>query len=140
MATFSNSSLSQSNFRLKFSVLGERQSQRNAGNKYIWEHSGDATAEVRIGPGRGENEELGEMDSNRLRNQCLFLRTVSVTLSEKVWKEIFPRPVAVADRNSHSGVQSHPTCSPSPHGLNTGHSHRQPSQSNSFQKPSIPKS
>ena len=67
MATFSNSSLSQeTNFHLKFSALGEQQLQRNAGNKYIWEHSGVASAEVRIGPGRGENKEFGETDSNQL--------------------------------------------------------------------------
>ena len=130
MATFTNSNLSQeTNFRLKFSPLGEQQSQRNAGNKYMWEHSG--AAEVRVGPGRGENEELGETDSNRLRNQCLFLRTLNVTLSEKVWEEMFSLPVAVADQNYHSGIRDHPKCRP--HVINTGHSHRQPSQSNSSQ-------
>jgi hypothetical protein len=130
MATFANSRLSQeTNFRLKFSVLGEQQSQRNAGNKYMWEHSG--VAEVRVGPGRGENEELGETDSNRLRNQCLFLRTLNVTLSEKAWEETFPHSVAVADQNPHSGTQNHPKCRP--HVINTGHSHSQSSQSNSSQ-------
>ena len=134
MATFSNSILSQeTNCRLKFSILGERQSQRNAGNKYIWEHSGVASAEVRIGPGRGENEELGETSSNRLRNQCLFLRTLNVTLSEKVWKEIFPHLVAVTDQNPHPGIQNRPKCNPSPHVINTAHSHPQPFQSNSSQ-------
>ena len=129
MATFANSSLSQeTNFRLKFSPLGEQQSQRNAGNKYMWEHSG--VAEVRVGPGHGENEELGETDSNRLRNQCLFLRTLNVTLSEKVWEEIFSLPVAVADQNPHSGIQEHPK---RPHVTNKGRSHRQPSQSSSSQ-------
>jgi hypothetical protein len=116
---------------LKFSVLGEQQSQRNAGNKYIWEHSGVASAEVRIGPGCGENEELGETNSNRLRNQSLFLRTLNVTLSEKVWEEIFPHPIAVADQNPHSGMQNQPTCSP--HVFNMGNSHLQPSQSKSSQ-------
>ena len=130
MATFANTSLTQeTNFRLKFSALGEQQSQRNAGNKYMWEHSG--IAEVRVGPGRGENEELGETESNRLRNQCLFLRTLNVTLSEKVWEELFSYPVVVADQNPHSGIQDHPKCRP--HVINTGHSHLQPSQSNSSQ-------
>ena len=88
MATFSNSSSSQEpNLRLKFSVLGGQHSQRSAGSKYIWEHSGDASAEVKIGPRRGENEELGETDSNRLQNQCLFLQTLSLTLSDTCWKE-----------------------------------------------------
>ena len=130
MATFANSSLSQeTSFRLKFSALGEQQSQRNAGNKYMWEHSG--VAEVRVGPGRGENEELGETESNRLRNQSLFLRTLNATLSEKVWEEIFSHPVPVADQNPHSGIQDHPKCRP--HVIDTGHSQPQPSQSNSSQ-------
>ena len=125
MATFADSSLSQeTNFRLKFSALGEQESQRNAGNKYMWEHSG--VAEVRVGPGRGENEELGETDSNRLRNQCLFLRTLNVTLSEKVWEEIFSLSVAVADQNPQDHAKCH-------HVTNTGRSHRQPSPSNSSQ-------
>ena len=133
MATFADSSLSQeTKFRLKFSALGEQQSQRNAGNKYMWEHSG--VAEVRVGPGRGENEELGETDSNRLRNQSLFLRTLNVTLSEKVWEEMFPLSVAVADQNPHPGIQDHPKCRP--HVINTGHSHPQPSQSKSQDLPS----
>ena len=132
MATFSNSILSQeTNSRLKFSALGEQQSQRNDGNKYVWEHSGVASAEVRIGPGRGENEELGETDSNRLRNQSLFLRTLNVTLAENVWKEIFPHLVAVADQNPRSGLQNQPTCGL--HAISTGHSHLQPSRSNSSQ-------
>jgi hypothetical protein len=131
MATFSNSSLSrEAKFRLKFSVLGKQQSQRNAGSKYIWEHSGVASAEVRIGPGRGENEELGETISNRLRNQCLFLRTLNVTLSEKVWEEIFPHSVALADQHRPPGMhwQNQPT-----YVINTEHSHPQLSQSNSSQ-------
>ena len=113
MTTFSHSSLSRkSKFRLEFSALGKQQLPRNAGNKFMWEHSN--VAEVRVGPGRGENEELGETDSNRLRNQCLFIRTLNVSLSEKVWEEIF----------SHSG---------SPHVINTGHPHPQPSKSKSSQ-------
>ena len=102
MATFSNyeSSLSQDpKFLLKFCVLDGQQSHRNPGSKYIWEHSGDASAELRMGPRRGENDELGETDSNRLQNQCLFLRTLNVTLTDKVWNENFPHLVSEADQN-----------------------------------------
>ena len=131
MATFANSSLSHdTNFWLKFSTLGEQPSQRNAGNRYVWEHSG--VAEVKIGPGRDENEELGETDSNRLQNQCLFLRTLNVTLAEKAWREIFPQTVAAADQNnSYSGI--HDQSMRCPHGSGTGHSHSQQPQSNSSQ-------
>ena len=130
MATFADSGLSQeANLRLKFFALGKQQSQRNSRKKYMWEQSG--VAEVRVGPGREENEELGETDSNRLRNQSLFLRTLNVTLSEKVWEEIFSHAVAVADQNPHSGIQDLRKCRP--HVINTGHSHPEPSHSNSSQ-------
>ena len=129
MATFSNSILTK--FRLKFSALGEQQSQHNDGNKYGWEHSDVTSADVKIGPGRRENEDLGETDSNRLRNQSLFLRTLNVTLSENAWKEIFPHLVPVADQNPHSGLQNQPTCGP--HAVSSGHLHPQPSRSNSHQ-------
>ena len=94
MATFANtSSAQQSNFRLKFRLLREqRQSSRhNAGTAYAWEHSG--VAEVRVGPEPGENEELGET-TRQLRNQCLFMRTLSVTLSDSMWAETFPGTVS----------------------------------------------
>jgi hypothetical protein len=79
MATFSNCTLSQdTKFWLKFSA--EQPSHQNGGNNYAWEHSG--VAEVKVGPGRGENQELGETDSNRLRNQSLFLRTLNDTLKK----------------------------------------------------------
>jgi hypothetical protein len=129
MATFANSSSSQdTNFRLKFSVFGEQPSQPNAGNNYRWEHSG--VAQVKVGPGRGENEELGETDSNRLQNQCLFLRTLPMMLSQKVWAETFPETVVVTDQNnSHLGTQDQSmSCS---HGRSTGHWHPQPSMSQS---------
>ena len=90
MATFANtSSAQQSRFRLKFSPSeGQHQQQHGAGNAYVWEHSG--VAEVRVGPESGENEELGENPMRQLRNQCLFMRTLSVTLSDSVWAETFP--------------------------------------------------
>ena len=84
--TFSNtSSAQQSNLHLKFRPL---QSHHYIGTAYGWEHSG--VAEVRVGPEPGENQELGETPRRQLRNQCLFMRTLSVTLSDSVWAETFP--------------------------------------------------
>ena len=98
MATFANtSSAQQSNFRLKFRPLqGQQQSQHNVGTAYAWEHSG--VAEVRVGPEPGENEELGETPNRQLRNQCLFMRTLSVTLSDSVWAETFPGIVSTINQ------------------------------------------
>ena len=98
MATFANTSSAQrSNFRLKFRPLREQQqSQHNAGTAYAWEHSG--VAEVRVGPEPGENEELGETLTHQLRNQCLFMRTLTVTLSDSEWAEIFPGSVSTINQ------------------------------------------
>ena len=97
MATFANSSSAQqSNFRLKFRPL---QSQHNAGAAYAWEHSG--VAEVRVGPKPGENEELGETSTRQIRNQCLFMRSLRVTLSDSEWAEELFRPLIkkILDQN-----------------------------------------
>ena len=100
MATFANTSSAQrSNFRLKFRPLrGQQQSQQNTGSAYAWEHSG--VAEVRVGPEPGENDELGETPTCQLRNQCLFMRTLSVTLSDSVWAEAFPGTVSTINEEA----------------------------------------
>ena len=98
MATFANTrSAQQSNFRLKFRPL---QSQHNTGTAYTWEYSG--VAEVRVGPEPGENEELGETPTRKLRNQCLFMRTLSVTLSDSGWAETFPGTVSAIENQGVS--------------------------------------
>ncbi|KAF8802237.1 hypothetical protein BYT27DRAFT_7197332 [Phlegmacium glaucopus] len=95
MATFANtSSAQQSKFRLKFHPLGGQQQPQRSG--YAWEHSG--VAEVRVGPEPGENEELGEVPTCQLRNQCLFMRTLTVTLSDSVWAETFPGTVSAINQ------------------------------------------
>ena len=102
MATFANtSSAQQSNFRLKFRPL---ESQHNTGTAYTWEYSG--VAEVRVGPEPGENEELGETPTRKLRNQCLFMRTLSVTLSDSVWAEAFPGTVSTINQDSQPEYRS----------------------------------
>ena len=117
MATFTNSIMSQgTNFRLKFSAFeGQPSSQRNAGNNYMWEHSSSGLAEVRVGPGPDENKELGETNSNRLRNQTLFLRALNVTLSQHAWEEIFPQKVVVKDENTSHQDQTDLPSSQSSH-------------------------
>ncbi|KAJ3511904.1 hypothetical protein NLJ89_g3841 [Agrocybe chaxingu] len=85
MATFSSTTEEQSNVRLQFSALGGR-GQQSSGPMYTWEHLG--SAEARVGPDASENEELGATAARPLRNQCLFMRTLSVTLAEETWKRL----------------------------------------------------
>ena len=136
MASFSNSSLSQgTKFRLKFTALEDQPSQRSAVNNYAWEYSG--VAEVRVGPGPSENKGLGETDSCRLQNQCLFIRSLHVMLSEKVWREV--QTVVVGDQNDlHSGIQDQSM--PCPPGSSTGAGYYAPPQSSQSHSPEISRS
>ena len=51
-----------------------------------------------MGPEPRENDELGETTTHRLRNQCLFMRTLTVTLSDSVWAETFPKTISVVNQ------------------------------------------
>jgi hypothetical protein len=59
---------------------------------YVWEYPG--VAEVGAGPDSDENDEL-RMDSDppdvQFENQCLFVRTLNVTLADDVWADIHSR-------------------------------------------------
>ena len=84
MATFSNFA-QQSNFRLQFRPL-ENGNRQSVGSAYTWEHTG--MADVRVGPDLDENDELGGTADHPLRNQCLFMRTLNVTLEDDVWAQV----------------------------------------------------
>jgi len=62
-------------------------------SRYTWEYSGKAV--VRVGPDQQTVDELRRIDpydSTRdgYLNQCLFVRTLNITLSDE-WKEIKPQ-------------------------------------------------
>jgi len=80
IATFSNAT-EDSNFRLQFKALAATRPP------YAWEHSG--MAEVRVGPGMGENEGLASLHDHPLCNQTLIVRTFTATLSEQLWTQTF---------------------------------------------------
>ena len=91
IATFPNQT-QQNSCILKFSP-----SEGDSAGTYRWsEHSG--VAEVKAGPGSDEIDEL-RIDRDppdvKFENQCLFVRTLNVTLSEDAW----------ADMHSSSGPQ-----------------------------------
>ncbi|KAF8802560.1 hypothetical protein BYT27DRAFT_7244602 [Phlegmacium glaucopus] len=86
IATFANQS-TQNNCRLRFGP-SERAGLASAGT-YAWgEYSG--VAEVKAGPGSNNNELRRDSDSPdvRFENQCLFVRTLNVTLADDVWVNI----------------------------------------------------
>ena len=74
----------------------EQQQPQPIGSAYTLEHSGVAV--VRMGPEPGENDELGETPTRQLRNQCLFMRTISLTLSGSEWIETFPEAISTVNQ------------------------------------------
>ena len=89
MASFSNTS-ANSNLRLQFLTPREG---ADAASSLGWEHTvHHGTAEVKVGPHAEENAGLpGTEDGQRLSNQCLFASTLSIRLSDDVWKKHQPK-------------------------------------------------
>ena len=76
--------------QLKFKPL-DTQSSRS-GNGYTWEYSG--VANVKVGPDQKEIDELRREDPDdspsrdKYLNQCLFVRTLNVTLNDEGWESL----------------------------------------------------
>jgi len=75
--------------QLKFKPL-DPQSSSSGSRGYTWECSG--TAEVRAGPDQEEIDELRREDPDDTRdkylNQCLFVRTLNITLNDVDWENL----------------------------------------------------
>ncbi|KAF8811958.1 hypothetical protein BYT27DRAFT_7059882, partial [Phlegmacium glaucopus] len=87
IATFANQT-KQNNCRLKFGPT-DGASLTTSASTYTWEHSG--VADVRAGPNSSENDELRKNDDPpdiQFENQCLFVRTLNVTLADDDWADI----------------------------------------------------
>jgi hypothetical protein len=84
IATFANQT-QQNNCRFKFGPL-----EGNSARTYSWsEYSG--VADVRAGPDSDEIDELridGDPPDVQFENQCLFVRTLNVTVADDVWADI----------------------------------------------------
>jgi hypothetical protein len=110
IATFSNQT-QHNNCLLKFGRLeGD-----SAFSTYIWsEYSG--VADVRAGPDSDEIAVLridGESQDVQFENQCLFVRTLNVTLADDIWADIhtssstqYPRAKNSSGSNRHSNYPS----------------------------------
>ena len=94
MAAISNVTQQKAS-QLKFKILEEPRAKLS-GTAYTWEYSG--MAEVRVGPDAKEigalrNGDADPFDTNppseeEFSNQCLFVRTLNATLSDKAWKKL----------------------------------------------------
>ena len=121
IATFSNQT-QQSNCRLKFG-LSEGVGMTTPTTTYMWEYSG--IAEVRAGPDSRENDRLRtdhDPPDVQFENQCLFVRTLNVTLTDDVWMEVQSSlgSIPIDPPNSqYPHVQDRPD-SNHPHSSNSG--------------------
>ena len=117
IATFANQS-HQNSCRLKFGP-----SERESATTYTWsENSG--IADVRAGPDPEESDEL-RIDSDppdlQFENQCLFVRTLNVTLADDVWADIHSGSgeIPVDPRNSqYPRVKNYSDSNHRPHSNN----------------------
>ena len=100
IATFVNHT-QQSRCRLKFGP-----SEGNS-STYTWSENSGVT-DVRAGPDSDENDEL-RIDSDppnfQFENQCLFVRTLNVTLTDDVWVDIHSALGSVHVDPRHIGNQ-----------------------------------
>uniref|UniRef100_A0A8H7XWW5 Uncharacterized protein n=1 Tax=Psilocybe cubensis TaxID=181762 RepID=A0A8H7XWW5_PSICU len=105
----------QKNLRLHYVARQGADGRRIPDKTYSWEHNGGA--EVRVGPDREENDDiLSEPGQGPLLNQCLFLRTLTVTLSEDLWHGV-QRSLGVdvkVDESEPSSGSTSQTQKPSP--------------------------
>jgi hypothetical protein len=130
----------QSTTKLRFKPLVTTNSSTPI---YTWECSG--IVEERVGPDRHEIDALRNSDSGghaeldtTLRNQCLFVRTMTATLSTDEWAN-FCRDTGkttVKDSYTSSGTASDPSQANMPSGSNTKSSNLPTSQ----QGPTAPQS
>ena len=103
----------QTTTKLRFKPLDTKNSSTAI---YTWECSG--IVEERVGPDRGDIDALRNGDSSgypelgtTLRNQCLFVRTMTATLSNDEWSKVSRNlgKTAVKDSYISSGTASNPS-------------------------------
>jgi len=119
IATFANHA-KQNNCRLKFGPT-DGASLTTSACTYAWEYSG--VADVKAGPDSKENDEL-RRDTDppdvQFENQCLFVRTLNVTLADDVWAGIHSNLGSVHADSQNSLYQTRHFDSNRPHSNNPG--------------------
>ena len=94
IATFQSTSPERAT-ELEF-IKKEQAEGPSAGSRYMWDCGG--AVQAKVGP-EEENDDLGmdgdETRISTLRNQCLFVRTLKIKLSEDAWERTFPAKIVV---------------------------------------------
>lgn len=142
MATFANLS-EQRSFRLMFKPIGEN----SLGRAYGWEYSG--IADVRSGPDVREVERLRGLDQTTdhrvYENQCLFVRTLNITLQDHVWNRLTAEWEMVylddysetQDFSKFEGTSNRSSETIGAFGIRSNERSRQSSSSNSMMRSSV---
>lgn len=101
--------------QLKFKPLdAQSPSSRSCG--YTWEYSGIANANAKVGPDEEEIDQLREdldvlATPDKFLNQCLFMRTLNVALSDDGWESL-NRGISIGcttNAEHGTGTPSHPS-------------------------------
>ena len=116
IATFANQT-QQNSCRLRFGP-----SEGDSASTYTWSENSGVT-DVRAGPDSDEGDELridGDPPDVQFENQCLFVRTLNVTLTDDVWADIHSTlgSVHVDPRHVRDHSVSNRPHSSSPNGSN----------------------
>jgi len=114
--------LQQTTSKLEFKTLDTANSSTTT---YTWECSG--MVEVRVGPDKHDIEALRRDDTGNhppdttLCNQCLFVRTMTATLSNDDWAKLMQNigKTIIKDHNALSGTILDPPLGSRPSGSNT---------------------
>ncbi|KAF8157956.1 hypothetical protein B0H34DRAFT_436166 [Crassisporium funariophilum] len=111
IAIFANHTQQQNDCRLTFSAAVEP-SGGVIGRTYSWAYSG--MAEVRAGPDPREVNELKQGDGTRnassddgYENQCLFVRTLNITMRDNVWAKFKARSDPLHAHGERSATNYH---------------------------------
>ena len=87
---------------LNFEAVG---SERHGRQPYAWDYKG--TVEAKVGPEEDELMDLGVQDSPPLRNQCTFIRSLTLTLGHDDWERLQLKVAASAkDRASEQSPKN----------------------------------
>ncbi|KAF8900997.1 hypothetical protein CPB84DRAFT_993802 [Gymnopilus junonius] len=98
MATFASRPSSEAQ-RLRFSV--------NLDNyrPFSWELTGVGSVTTKVGPEPGDNDGLFDNQPQELLNQCLFIQTQAVSLTEDAWSTICQETTANTESRPETSAQ-----------------------------------
>ena len=95
---------------LNFEAVGnERRGRQPSYPTYAWDNKG--AVEAKVGPEEDELMDLGVQDSAPLRNQCTFIRSLTITLGYDDWERLQMKVAASAKNRASQQSPKNPFAS-----------------------------